>query len=121
MNNPENTGAIRDEKGKFLKGQSGNPKGKPKGAISIVAKLKEKLEEVPPDQQKTYLELIVDILIEKAIDRKDKDVLRDIIDRIDGKPKQTTDLNVNKEETEEALKALKEYLDAHKPEAIQDK
>lgn len=29
---PENTGAIKDELGRFLPGVSGNPAGKPKGA-----------------------------------------------------------------------------------------
>lgn len=41
---PENTGQIQ-EKGRFKKGKSGNPKGKPKGAKHRASLLAEKLFE----------------------------------------------------------------------------
>ena len=88
-NNPENTGSSRDEKGHFLKGVSGNPYGKPKGAISVVAKIKEKLLEIPEGQttevKRNYLELLVSKYFKQAIIDGDTRLITDLIDRVDGK------------------------------------
>ena len=49
---PENTGTIqeiRDDKGRFIPGVSGNPAGKPKGSLSIKAAIKKRLEDNPEE------------------------------------------------------------------------
>jgi len=77
---PENTGIIRDEEGKFVKGFSGNPAGKPKGSLSIVAKLKSILED-DPKRFDNYCEEIL----------KDPAMRRVVMEQIDGKPRQPFD------------------------------
>lgn len=80
---PENTGELRDEKGKFKPGVSGNPAGKPKGAISIVAKIKKKFQENPE-----YFDQWVNKLLEDDANRKA------IMEQIDGKPRQSMEMEL---------------------------
>lgn len=86
---PEETGKIRDEQGRFVDGVSGNPAGRPKGSLSVTAMIKKRLEEVPPDKQKTYLEYLVDHIIKKAISDGDDKMIERIWAYVDGAPKQT--------------------------------
>jgi hypothetical protein len=53
---PKNTGKMqgRDEKGKFLEGVSGNPKGKPKGSKNYLTLLEEALEQEAKKAGITY-------------------------------------------------------------------
>lgn len=81
MSEQEKTGEIRNEKGQFLPGVSGNPAGKPPGTVSIVAKIKQKFQENPE-----YFDEWVGKLMEDAGNR------RAIMEQIDGKPHQTTDI-----------------------------
>lgn len=60
---------IRDENGRFVKGVSGNPAGKPKGT-SITAVLRKKYEEackLPENAGKTNKEVLCEKIIEAAI------------------------------------------------------
>jgi len=80
--NPENTGElqeIRDEKGKFVKGVSGNPLGKPAGArnkFSPVAKIQE-IWEANPDDFEDFINKYL----------KDPRNRQHIVEMLDGKPK----------------------------------
>ena len=63
---PDNTGkiqVIRDKKGRFVEGISGNIKGKPKGSVNEVTKFKEAIELFEKEQDKS----IYDILLKKAL------------------------------------------------------
>ena len=86
----------RDDKGRLLPGHTANPDGRPKGSVSVVSAIKRKLEEEYPEasneEKRTYLDEIVAKYFEKAIQDGDKNILRDLIDRIDGKPQQFTDI-----------------------------
>lgn len=76
----------RDERGRLLPGNTANPNGRPK--FSLVGILKDKLKEVPEGEDKVSLaEKLIDEAIKKAL-KGDTFMLRDIIDRVDGRPKQ---------------------------------
>lgn len=95
---PEITGEKQDTK--FKKGVSGNPAGRPVGSVSIVEGIKRKLMEIEPGNQKTYYDLFLSKLFQKAIKDGDVKLMTDMIDRTDGKPKQSTDLTSGGEKIE---------------------
>ena len=73
---------------RFKKGQSGNPNGRPKGTFSLVGILKQKLQEVPAGKKKTYAEMLVDRYLKQAIGEGNDKLIRDALDRVDGRPDQ---------------------------------
>ena len=82
LTKPENTGEvqeIRDDKGRFLPGISGNPAGKPKGSLSIKAAIKRRLED-NPEELKEVVEHFV---------KKNRELMWQMIE---GRPSQQVDL-----------------------------
>lgn len=77
----------------FEKGKSGNPAGSKKVRV-IQQQLTSALNEAYENSDKTKLRAIIDRWVAKAIDG-DMQAIASIADRIDGKPAQTTDLNIN--------------------------
>jgi hypothetical protein len=85
----------------FTKGMIANPKGRTKGAISMVKLLKEELEttmeeeNVPEEERKTCGQIIVQRFVKEAINGNMQylvPIVREIIDRTDGKPSQGIDI-----------------------------
>jgi hypothetical protein len=74
----------------FVKGQSGNPAGKPKGAggLTLTPIIRAELEKIPEGQKESYKTLFVKRLFKKAIVDGDEKALRMIINYVDGLPKQ---------------------------------
>jgi hypothetical protein len=70
-----------------------NREGRPKGSVSVVQAIKKKLEEIPEGEKKTYLELLVNQVMEKGL-AGDVSMIKDIIDRVDGKPLQTQEIDM---------------------------
>ena len=78
----------------WKKGVSGNPAGKPCGAISIVAEIRKRLAMIVNQKtKKTYIQLVVDKIIKKAVRDEDVKMLCDLVDRVDGKPKQNVEMS----------------------------
>jgi hypothetical protein len=78
---------------RFKPGESGNPNGRPKGSISLVGILREKLAECPEGtDKKTYAQLLIQRALNIALQGGDVSMIRDIFDRIDGKPTGSLDL-----------------------------
>ena len=77
-----------------------NRNGRPKGSVSIVSAIKKKLEEEHPDstpeEKKTWLDMIVTKIFEKGVSG-DVSMLKDMIDRTDGKSKETLDVTTKGE------------------------
>lgn len=87
-----------------------NREGRPKGAgISIVTELKRRLSEVPEGKKSSYLQLLIQQILDKAIQEGDTQMIRDMIDRVDGKPTQKIE-NLNDPEVNKALDILKDAI-----------
>lgn len=116
---PDNAGENRperDERGRILPGHTLNPLGKKKGTISIVARIKEKLQELLPGDnidKKTYLDALVEALLNKAMSGDVKAIIT-IINYIDGLPKQT--YTIEEEEEVENSSTLAEIINRQAPE-----
>ena len=74
----------------FKKGQSGNPKGKPVGALSMTTKIREFLMEYGKDGE-TNADKLKRAMVLRAITKSDV-LAKEILDRIDGKVVQPTDI-----------------------------
>ena len=82
----------------FKKGKSGNPKGRPVGSLSITTEIKRALERIPKDQRenkRTYLELLIMKILDKAIKDGDNQMMRAIWNYVDGMPRQSIGLEGN--------------------------
>ena len=85
--------------GKFVKGNPGG--GRPAGTLSVVQAIKKKLAQyieedaknrnLTAEQKRTYLDLLVNKIMIKGIKEGDVSMIRDIINRVDGMPKQATE------------------------------
>jgi len=102
------------ETGKFAIGNPGG--GRKKDSFSLVAILKRKLQECPPgENKKTYAELLVDRVLRESVINGNTSMLKDVVDRIDGKAVQTMVVeNEDDEEVEELRGLLKELTTSYK-------
>ena len=70
---------MRDETGKFLPGESGNPNGRPPKGEALTDALRAKVDK----------DTLASKLIEMALEKGDLGALKYIYDRIDGRPVET--------------------------------
>ena len=75
----------------FKKGKSGNPRGRPKKGQALTEILNEKLDQEHGKAKKLKREVIAEKIISLAISG-DLGALRYIFDRLDGRPKETVEL-----------------------------
>lgn len=75
---------IRDEKGRFIKGVSGNPEGKKPGTISVITKIKQYYEDNPEEFETLCKEF-----------RDEKDYRKLLWSYLDGLPKASLDLGID--------------------------
>lgn len=114
--NSEATVAKEDNLTPFQPGQSGNPKGRPKGSRNLSAILKDMLDQdVEEDGQLVkFSDAIVKRLIQKA-NKGDIKAIQEIFDRTEGKAKQeikNENFNYNSSElSKEDIKNISEALD----------
>lgn len=97
----------------FKKGQSGNSKGKPKGAFSLVAILRRELQKVPEGQKITYAEAFIKKLLQKGIIEGDTHSQRLVMNYIEGLPRQPIDIDVDRESLNELRKFFREMATPH--------
>lgn len=112
--NGKMTDYMDSKTGRFLQGNPGGP-GRKKGSISIVEAIKRKLEEIPEGQKETYLNIFVFRLFQKAIIEGDTSLMKDIIDRVDGRAKQNIGIDIDAgEEERNTLRELIEQVNGQK-------
>ena len=113
---PDDTGKKQEKRGdietRFKKGQSGNPKGRPAGYISITTEIKKRLQEMPNGQKKTYLELLISRILKLGVVDGNEQMIKIIWNYVDGMPNQLleADINVVTSEANKAKEALKNIL-----------
>lgn len=78
----------------FKPGQSGNLKGRPPRDWTWSGLLEEVAEELDPKDKKTFKRKVAEGLIRQAI-KGDHSATKVLFDRMDGMPKQSTDLTTN--------------------------
>ncbi len=92
-------GIDRTDKGTYAPGQSGNPAGKKKGALSILTQLRKKLNERfdnTGDNEDTFLDVILHNFVANCASGNEKYV-RELLDRIEGKSIQRIEAKVERE------------------------
>lgn len=80
----------------FKPGETGNPKGRPKGSISLVQMIKDRLELIGPDEKRIVAEHFIDNVIQDALDDKG-DARKLIFHYVEGMPKQKMEVDVDKD------------------------
>lgn len=109
MAKPEKTEKKQEEPKRlpqhFKPGQSGNPKGRPRGARGLSTILKEALKEIAkgktgkplldPEtgEPLTWETALIKRIIDKAIIKGDQKTIEMVFDRLEGKPRQKIDFN----------------------------
>jgi hypothetical protein len=77
---------------KFKPGQSGNPKGRPR-TRGLIAALKAAVAETIPDGRTIETALVDELVNEALRGRRRLPALVEIFDRLEGRPRQSLDLN----------------------------
>lgn len=72
---------IRNSEGKFVKGKSGNPKGRPKGSKNRITLLKMATEEAWRERNAERLDVLLDLILQDALDG-DKGARKMIFDAV---------------------------------------
>ena len=75
----------------WVKGQSGNPKGGPRKNKALSEELRALLQRQAPGSKHTNLKELVAKLVRMAL-KGDKDCLRYIFDRLEGRPAQSMEI-----------------------------
>ncbi len=83
------------KKYQFKPGESGNPAGRPKGSKNLKTILKELLAGRDPDGQ--YANPLAKKLLQQAFNEDNYKAIVEIINRIEGMPKQSVDLGGQKD------------------------
>ena len=76
---------IRDEKGQYVKGHSGNPGGRPKNTLTTILKERMMEDVLIGDKWLTTADLIDDQAIQLALDG-DMQAIKWIFERVEGRP-----------------------------------
>ena len=83
---------VKYRNGKIIPGQQSlNPEGRPKGSVSLLTILKQKLELIPEGDKRSYAEIFIENTLQDALDL-DGPSRKMIMQYIEGLPIQKTEL-----------------------------
>ncbi len=114
---PEKQGNKRLPNGRFPKGVSGNPNGRPKKKGSIIEILEQMIEEQAPGTDETFKTMIARNILLTILDRRDKnhvELLKEALNRLYGKAKESVEISGGK------TPVVVEYVAARKRETSED-
>lgn len=90
LNGAKHLSQQRGLKPPWKPGESGNPLGRPKKALTITSLLRDKLDEKDPKTGETYAQGIVKAMLKNAL--KDPQVLKELLNRCEGKVTDVVDM-----------------------------
>lgn len=83
---------VKYRNGKIIPGQQSlNPEGRPKGSVSLLTILKQKLELMPEGDKRSYAEIFIENTLQDALDL-DGPSRKMVMQYIEGLPMQKTEL-----------------------------
>jgi hypothetical protein len=74
----------RGPKGRFVRGASGNPGGRPKAEVCLTTLLRAALAQKDESGRRTKAQAVIDALVEMVCDEHSAAALRIVFERIDG-------------------------------------
>jgi len=77
----------------YKKGESGNPAGKPKGAVNLTTKMREALDRIHEGSQTQYDDILIQSILRDAI-KTDGQSRKLVMQYMEGMPKQSTEISV---------------------------
>lgn len=77
----------RDELGRWVPGRSGNPYGRPRGAVGLTTTIREELERLA-DDGRTFREMLAERVVAMAL-AGDIRAIAFVADRVEGKPRES--------------------------------
>jgi Family of unknown function (DUF5681) len=108
----------------FKPGESGNPNGRPK-SITVADALRRALKEVDPRDRagRTLAEIVADQLIHLATKGRGGNIkiraIQEIVDRVEGKPRQSVEVHVPTSEVERYESMIAGYIESAKEQGIE--
>jgi len=105
----------------FKPGQSGNPAGRPK-SITVSDALRQALKVVDSNDGRTLAQIVADHLITLATKGRGHIKIRaiqELVDRVEGKPRQSVEVLVPKSEIERYESMIAGYLESAKEQGVQ--
>lgn len=113
---------VRDEKGRIVSGVL-NPNGKPKGTKHLSTKLFDALQQLDPNSNKSYADLLVKRILNDAIVKGNTTLINLVMSYIDGAPQQGIDLTTNGESisqpSDKVMEMIREVSDKLKQQKTQ--
>lgn len=86
-------GVRRYKTGAIAPGNTANPHGRPPGEFNLTSLVKNKLQEIPKGQQKSYAIQLIEKMLDQAIRKGDTATQKLIWNYIEGLPRQTIGLD----------------------------
>ena len=111
MEEPAKEDGSRDDQGRFVKGVSGNPKGKPKGAVHLSTRIRRVLLQETSGGKKVS-DVLAEVLVREALKNPAKmwQFIKEFMDRDEGR---TDRLDIlNQASAEEQAQSIREALEA---------
>ena len=121
MTKKEPTKEPRDNNGRFLKGNSGNPSGRPKSSVSISARIRKVLLQERGKDGKVVADVLAEGMVKEALKYPAKMLafLKEFMDRDEGRTDRRdlegNDANISAEACAAAIRGAVEAMKASVP------